>query len=81
MGVPQQRMMGLSFHLSGMGGLPGEGTIRLGYEGAGAGRGKQVNTLSREKVVQRPWSRRQLGALEMLNKASVGRKQRMRQVN
>lgn len=81
MGVPQQRMMGLSFHLSGMGGLPGEGTIRLGYEGAGADRGKQVNTLSREKVVQRPWSRRQLGALEMLNKASVGRKQRMRQVN
>lgn len=77
MGVPQQRMIGLSFHLSGMGGLPGEGTIRLGYEGAGAGRGKQVKTLSAEKrLVQRPWSRRELGALEMLNKASVGRKQR-----
>lgn len=28
MGVPQQRMIGLSFHLSGMGGLPGEWTIR-----------------------------------------------------
>lgn len=60
----------LVIHLRAWEGLPDEGAAGGQAEG-------RTDTFSvEEMLVQRPWSRREVGALEMLNKASVGRKQR-----
>lgn len=71
MEVPQLRMTRIwVIHLRTWEGLPEEGAAGGQAEG-------RTDTFSvEEMLVQRPWSRREVGALEMLNKARVGRRQR-----